>query len=741
MAPARHVLFLLAGLVAAALFLPPPAARAQAPRPGAVTVPMAGGDVTILADRFDEFGPDDLVIATGNVEVTRGTQRLLADRVELNRATGDVVAVGDVLFYDGDDRLTGQRIDYNVNTGTGVVHDGEARAAPYYRIGGERMERLDDKRYLIRRGVFTTCEDDPPTWSIRYGTGHADLDSWVWGTNASFWVRNVPLIPFFPAFAAAVRQERQSGFLFPRAGHSSAKGYYAEVPFYWAISDSQDATITPLFYSDRGYGGFLEYRYILSALNRGEANVFYLNESLRDDERPEGVDEHRGSWAFRHQWVNAPFGTAFTADINGVSDDFLLREYGDYLHDRGAQRVESTVFVTRAWEDWYFLGSLYWYQDLTSREDIELQRLPDLQLNTFATTIPGLPGFLYDMEARFTNFVRDVGSDGPRLDWAARVYRPIPVAGGVFTITPVVGGRLTAYDKTVVGMELSPGGTTVVEITDSEPRLRRLFEIGADLETRASRVYEVGGVWGIDAVLHTIEPRVGYRYVDGTDLVRYTRDGGLRPNQLPQWDEIDAIREASRFDYSLVQRLWARSVAPAGTQAIRWEAARLTLAHSYEYLNEDRPLGDVLGELIVNPSAYFGLRGATTYTPYDGGQFQVGVVDAAVRVPRAAASIGYRFSDPDVEFVQATVAADLTRFATARYTANWDLATDTFVENRVAVDLKWQCWALSVEYVSRSDDEDELRFAVNLLGVGGPFGTSIGLGPLGRSGTAGVRAQ
>src|SRR5437899_7940341 len=52
--------------------------------PGSVTV-RTNGDVTILADRIEEVAPDNLLVASGNVEVSRGTARLLADRVELNQ--------------------------------------------------------------------------------------------------------------------------------------------------------------------------------------------------------------------------------------------------------------------------------------------------------------------------------------------------------------------------------------------------------------------------------------------------------------------------------------------------------------------------------------------------------------------------------------------------------------------------------------------------------------------------------
>jgi len=147
-------------LLAGALLAGPSPTAAQAPT--TATVKTAGGDVTIIADRLEQSGTDNLIVATGNVEVTRGTARLLADRIEMNRETGDATALGRVIFYDGEDRLTGDRIEYNLKTGTGVVYQGRLQVAPYYRIGGERMERLGESVYHVRRGVFTTCEEDTP---------------------------------------------------------------------------------------------------------------------------------------------------------------------------------------------------------------------------------------------------------------------------------------------------------------------------------------------------------------------------------------------------------------------------------------------------------------------------------------------------------------------------------------------------------------------------------------------------
>jgi LPS-assembly protein len=706
----RTALSLVAALVGmATLPWAPSAQPAQVP----VVVPTAGGDVTVLADRLEEIGPERLLVATGNVEVTRGRARLMADRMEINRDTGDAVAQGRVVFYDGEDQLTGHRIDYNLKTGTGVVYQAEGRVAPYYRIGGERMDRLGESVYRIQRGVFTTCEDDPPTWSFKFGSATADLDDFVYGTNASFWVKNVPLIPFFPFFAAAIRRERQTGFLFPRLGTSGDKGFQAEFPFYWAISDSADATIAPLVYSERGFGFTFEHRYTLSTLQTGGAHGFLLQETQKNDAT-------RGLGSVRHDWEISP-GFSFKVDVNGVTDDNVLNEYGDRLQQRSSQRVESNVFLTRSWESWNAVANLFAYQDLTTRRPVELQRLPDLSLLGVRQPIPGLPGFLWEMDAGYVNFVRDVGSNGQRLDINPRISRPFS-PGDLFTVTPFLGGRLTAYDKTVVGTRLTKGVSTPIEITEDDPRVRRLLIAGTDLETQFARIFSTNGTWGIDALLHTIEPRVNYTWITGRDQDR-----------LPVWTEgVDRIPDTSRVEYSLTNRIRARTVSPADTEAVRWEALRVALGHSFDMRNGSA--GDITGTVIVQPTQRVRVRGDIAHSVHGQG-VQVATTDVLLRVDPVSFSVGSRYSDPgNINFLTTGLVAEVSRYLTLRNSNFVDARTLTFVESRAAADIRFQCWSLTVEYVHRENRDDELLFAVNLLGVGGPVRTSVGLGALDSSG-------
>jgi LPS-assembly protein len=710
------------------------APSARAAQVAAVEAP--GGEVTITADSMEQAGPN-LLIARGNAELVRGTTRLLADRLEINRDTGDTVALGRVVFYDGDDRLTGARIEYNFKTGTGVVHDGIARSAPYYRIAGQTMERLDASHYVVRRGIFTTCEDDPPTWSFRFGEADADLDGIVYGTNASIWVKNLPLLPWFPILGASVRRERQTGFLFPTFGSTSRRGEYAEIPFFWAISDSQDLQVTLDYFSARGVGLNGEYRYVLSPSAGGSARAFWLHETEIASNQPNApgaattassgaasgtrTPADRGWWGLQHGWTIGP-GLSFKADVNGVSDDLVLREYSANIYERSRQSVQSNVFVTKTWPNGNLIANMFWYQDLTTLRPVELNRLPDVRLLLprqpvpGVLTVPGLSALSYELNAQFTNFVRELGSEGTRLDLFPRLALPMSVYG-LFTVTPFVAPRLTVFSKTATGFQVLSDGT-VIETTKDEPIARRSVDIGADFEARASRVYSLGGVANIDGVLHSIEPRATYTWRDGTNL-----DAA----RLPQWVN-DNTPEASNVVFSVINRLRAKTVAPPGSEAHRWELMRFTVASGYDFRATDRPVAPIRGELILDPGRYFFFRADATYSVYDGEGFQTGNTDLGLSLPRFMATVGTRYTKGNNNFLQTTMRADINRYMSANVSTNWDLRSNTFVENRFGVDFRFQCWAFDFAYITRSKEQgliasdNEIRFALYLLGVGGPFG-------------------
>ena len=441
----------LSSLIVAAVFVSLEVAPAWAQPTSQVTIQAGGLDAVILADQIQQVGgTNELLIATGNVELTHGQTRLLADRLELNQDTGEAVAQGRVVFFDDQERLVGSRVDYNLKTGTGVVYNAQTFSAPYYHLSAERMDRVGPGLYKLTQGTFTTCEGDEPAWAFKMGSGTVNMEDMAVGQDAQFWLMDkVPIIPWLPFFAAPIRRERQSGFLYPEFGSSNKKGFIAKIPYFWAINDSMDLTVSLDTYTKRGVGINGDFRYILSQQNRGDYNGFFISEFLNKDRDRLGTPENRGYFFWKHDW-QITSGLSFKIDASATTDDQVFRDYGDRLPDRSLQWAQTNVSLTQRWDRWSLVGNVFWYQDLTTPAAIELQRVPEFRLQGLRQPVPGVPFVQYQVDASFTDFLRVVGSGGVRLDFHPRFFVPIPV-GGYFTITPFMGPRFTFYNTRAVG--------------------------------------------------------------------------------------------------------------------------------------------------------------------------------------------------------------------------------------------------------------------------------------------------
>jgi LPS-assembly protein len=712
---------------------PGPALAQQSP----LSLSGPGGETNIVADRMQQVGGDsDLLLATGNVEITRGGNRLVADRVEINRATGEAVAQGRAVFFDGEDRLVGERIDFNLNTGTGVVYKGSTFVPPYYRLSADRMDRLGESVYSVRQGIFTTCEGDDPAWSFRLGSAQADLEDLITGTNTSFLVKGFPVIPWVPFFAASIGRERKSGFLFPEFGSNSRYGFLTRTPYYWAINDSQDLTVALDVYSKRGIGADLDYRYILSRDTRGQLTAFGFNEAFLNSAQSEGLPENRGYVKFQHIWQATP-SLSFKLDSNVTSDDNIYKTYALTTADRVRQIAETNAFVTQRWNSFNLVGRVYWYQDLTQTRAVELQRAPEITLTGLRQPLPGVPGLLYEGRASFVNFVREVGSAGVRADFHPRLYLPVPVAG-LFTVTPYAGGRLTFYNREVVGQAVSLGAISAtpveIEATKNTNRLRQQIEGGLLVEARASRVFSLDGAGGISALEHVIEPRANFIEIRGLNQKanpQWEPGGGPTSRIDPGYEArtgIDAVNKANEVTYSLTNRLNARTTSGPNELPVRWEMARMTVSQTFNFLPVGTQLKDLLAEAIAQPNQHLRFRADARYNVYN-----LGLRDANADISAIfrdfSANVGPRFNEQQgFRFLQAGATARLSRFVDAKVSSAWDVTSGRATEARGGFDIHFDCWAITTEYVYRYGQDTEFRFSVNLLGMGQASTSARGLG-------------
>jgi LPS-assembly protein len=152
------------------------------------------------------------------------------------------------------------------------------------RLKGNSIEYDKDKT-VISKGVFTTCKkrDGCPPWKLTADTVIHDKKRQVVNyDDAVLSVYDVPILYFPKFFHPDPDVKRKSGFLVPGIQSSSNSSYF-KLPYFWAISDNKDATLSPRFYSEEKILIQNEFRQINSN-NYHVADLSLFHEKNHDTE-------------------------------------------------------------------------------------------------------------------------------------------------------------------------------------------------------------------------------------------------------------------------------------------------------------------------------------------------------------------------------------------------------------------------------------------------------------------------
>ena len=426
--------------------------------------------------------------------------------------------------------------------------------------------------------------------------------------GVTFRVKDVPVF-YFPYFVFPANTERQTGFLIPRVGYSNRRGFQYEQPFYWAISKSQDATVSLDVETKARLGIIGEYRYSLGPKTHGDFTAAYYNEQIRGQTRgtvepgavPADIPTDRFAIAGHHV---QPFylKSKYYLDMFAVSDDLFLREINNFsfstkddLALRSTRYTTSRTGLYKGWAGGLMWGEFAYNQDLIDEQDFALQRLPRVEGEQSKPVLDGL--LVGRLAGSGVNYQRDQGFDGVRADIAPDLMWPFRLGR---MLNGSVTGRVreTAYQLTnreqVEALVPDPGSglRTRFRVAPDQPALdetetRELAEVRARTGTEFSRVFDFHHL-GLEKLKHTIEPEVQYLFipragfggfgqtpqerrevVDCGELPGGTRGTNCNVTVFRRpylFDEVDAINHRNFFSYGITTRLLGRgpvSAAPA----------------------------------------------------------------------------------------------------------------------------------------------------------------------------------
>ncbi len=355
-------------------------------------------DPNIIYLDADELIRDDdgqVLTANGEVEGRYQDRTLRADKVVYNLNTGRVVALGNVVLIDADGNVQyADKLDLSNELEAGTATDYTARLANGGITGAALATRTSDEEIELYNAYYTACEPcqengktKRPTWRLRARKVKQDKSkNAIIYNNAVFELLGIPI--FYTPYLAHPDPsvERASGWLNPFVGLSRSRGFETITPYYWAIDDSSELTVTPRLFTKAN--PLLEYRYRRKFYS-GEINIegsgtyasiFDRNGTTfsNPEQFTNPEDAPLGRRLRSHTFANAAFqindNWNWGAGFQAASDDFHLNLYDISerpekfgLYEADGRRLISQAFLVGQGENFRFSTSTYGFQDLRSR--------------------------------------------------------------------------------------------------------------------------------------------------------------------------------------------------------------------------------------------------------------------------------------------------------------------------------------------------------------------------------------
>ncbi len=404
-----------------------------------VAAQTTGSPVVIQADEVTHDQELGNVVARGNVEITQNERILFANSVTYNQKTNTVTASGDVVVLEPNgDTLFADYVELTDDMRNGVIEQIRILLADDSRFAAVKGRRKDGTRTTLTRAVYSpckVCEDDPeraPLWQLKATTIlHDKTAREIRYQNARLELYGVPIAysPFFSHPDPTVK--RKSGFLTPSFGSSGNLGAFIQVPYFWAIDESQDATFSPIYTRDEGIVFSGEYR---RRFNFGELE---FSGSLAEADRNIGTDfaedirtdEIRGH-IFGHGRFELDETWRAGFDIERATDRSYLRRFNFF----GGQKTSltSNAFVEGFRGRNYAAANTYLYQDLRSgiRPNTPVVA-PMLDFNHVGK--PMEFGGRFSMDANFLSLYREDAADTQRASVKFGYELPFTANAGYVT--------------------------------------------------------------------------------------------------------------------------------------------------------------------------------------------------------------------------------------------------------------------------------------------------------------------
>ena len=236
----------------------------------------------------------------------------------------------------------------------------------------------NEKNTIVKKGTFTFCKkrEKCPPWEMRADEiRHDKQKKTIYYKNASLKIYDKKVFYFPKFFHPDPTVKRQSGFLIPKFQDNSATGLSLNLPYFFAIAENRDITLTPRFFGDDKFLIQSEFR----EKNKNSYHIADLSQFISSGNNSKG-----------HLFYN------FDKDFeNNIFDDVELNLKLEQVSDETylkANKVESPIIKNQSnlsnslslnmyRKDLTINTNLDVYEDLTKTDSDKYEYVPNFSFS------------------------------------------------------------------------------------------------------------------------------------------------------------------------------------------------------------------------------------------------------------------------------------------------------------------------------------------------------------------------
>lgn len=305
---------------------------------------IANNNVFLYNDAVVEY--EDVVLKAAFIKLDSEQNTVYATSLK-NDSTGE--DYGFPVFTENGKSFTANELTYNFDTKKGIINGVKTQEGDGYLLGDKIKKMANDVVYASK-GRYTTCDHDPPHFSIRANRIKTIPNDKIITGPAVLEFAGVPT-PLAVPFGFFPNQKKQSsGLIFPLYGESANQGFFLKNGgYFFALSDYLNLSITGDIYTKGSWNVKLNSNYKKRYKYSGGINIGYS--SLKSGSKLTNSFSDFRDFSVRWQHKQDPKVNPkmkFSANVNAGTSTYQQNNFSsdsDYLKNTLNSRLNlSSTF-------------------------------------------------------------------------------------------------------------------------------------------------------------------------------------------------------------------------------------------------------------------------------------------------------------------------------------------------------------------------------------------------------------